>query len=63
MFLENVNTENRIIKFGLARTVMQLSIWGATLSLFLADFRCSIHRITSLKSFSLKCSNFNLLRH
>jgi hypothetical protein len=31
MFLENVNTENKIIKFGLARTVVQLIIWGATL--------------------------------
>ena len=28
MFLENVNTENKIIKFGLARTVMHLIIWG-----------------------------------
>jgi len=45
MFLENVKTENKITKFGLARTAVHLIIWEATLSLFLAGVRWSIHSI------------------
>jgi len=30
MFLENVNTENKITKFGWARSVAQIIIWRLT---------------------------------
>ena len=66
MLLENVNTVNNIMKFTLARSVVQLIIWGVPCHYSLgppnAIFTILYYEISFIKIFKFLCHIINYIQ-